>query len=72
VFSPRRSTSGPPSKNESWCVGSFEGKVVFHDWPRGERRGRTHTSLSCTRQQLRSGRCTPRDRLVGRFTFVVR
>jgi hypothetical protein len=56
---------------EDWCSGHFSGKVIFRDYPRGLRRGKNHTSLSCTRAQVDGGKCKPVDRLVGRFSFDV-
>lgn len=75
-FGPSR--SGTPGANEpppipatAWCTGRYAGTVVFRDYPTGLRHGKRHTSRSCTRAQVRSGKCEPSDRLVGRFAFEI-
>ena len=74
-FGPTRSAdpapSQPPGRAGSWCTGHYRGSVVFHDYPAGLRHGKHHTSRSCTRAQVQSGKCRPQDRLVGRFEFDI-
>jgi hypothetical protein len=72
MFGPSRGGVPPPPPAETWCRGHYGGSVVFHDYPRGLRHGKHHTSRSCTRAQVRAGHCKPNDRLVGRFGFDVR
>lgn len=64
----QRTPFAPPT---TWCVGHYEGKLVFSDYPRGERKG-SHNSLSCSRRQVDAGLCKPRERLVKRVAFDVR
>jgi hypothetical protein len=72
-FPPQRTAegSGAPGAMQTWCIGKYEGRVVFEDWPRGDRHGEHHTSRSCSQRQLDSGRCVPKNRLVGRFSFSI-
>jgi hypothetical protein len=77
MFGPTRSGDPapnvpPPAPATAWCTGRYSGSVVFHDYPRGLRPGKHHTSRSCTRAQVRSGNCKPQDRLVGHFEFEIR
>jgi hypothetical protein len=74
-FGPTRSVDLSPYEPlllRSWCLGRYEGSVVFRDYPRGLRHGEHHTSRSCTGAQVRSGKCVAHDRLVGRFAFDIR
>jgi hypothetical protein len=71
-FPPSRSDRGTlQTLGTTWCIGDYRGKVLFIDYPRGERRG-GHNSLSCSRAQVRGGRCKATPRVVGRFSFSVR
>jgi hypothetical protein len=75
AFGPNRATEPPPPglpTDSTWCRGHYSGAVDFVDYPAGLRHGKNHTSRSCTRAQVRSGRCQPENRLVGRFEFDVR
>jgi hypothetical protein len=75
-FGPTRSAdpapNQPPGLPRSWCAGHYSGSVVFHDYPRGLRHGKRHTSRSCSRAQVQAGKCRPRNHVVGRFEFDVR
>lgn len=63
-------THAPSAAPEArrWCSGHFHGRIVFNDYPRGQRRG-GHHSLSCSRQQVNRGVCVATVRLVSRFSF---